>query len=147
MSQARKGTASKAVGEMQPHHTAPHHKMDASNLTVPITAGIGIISLTVWLTWLVLTERGRIDDNLDDLKRSFENLKQSVSTVNDNIKELTQRTYFRTADRWTRTDMKLWCSEFRIQNNETLKCPDPYNIQRNLEPLEDSGNGGSRGPK
>lgn len=89
--------------------------LDARSLTLPSVAIISIVLSCVWFTYFLVEERSRLDKRIDSVVTSVEKLATSIS-------QLAQGLQIGVRDRFTRTDMMLFCANMQI-DNKGFKCP------------------------
>lgn len=96
--------------------------IDARRLGLPALSIIGLIVVVAYGAWGVFGERQRIDAKIDT---QFGSLRDDLRGLNLNLESLTEKLAARTLERWTRTDMQLWCLKVQIRNKGFF-CPDPF---------------------
>ena len=76
---------------------------DVREVHFGFTTILTVLGSVIWLTWVVSSEREKINIRLDSLEQIVQE---------------------RTDDRWRRQDMKYFCTAFEALNDEfNLKCP------------------------
>lgn len=120
----KKPATRRAAGRQPPRHytidmdvdEAAHPiTMDARSLTLPMVAVVSVVISSMWFTYFLVSERGRLDKRIDTVVTSVERLAASISELASGLEKGLD-------DRFTYTDFNLYCARAETLN-KNWRCP------------------------
>lgn len=102
--------------QLQQSQKSDHH-IDVLGVRMSIVTVVSVVAAVSFAVVTVMQERSAVYERLNTMSASIESLATAISNLSETI-------YIRTNERWTRSNMQMWCRDTERQN-PGYKCVNP----------------------